>query len=147
MLSSRSHELRNRTAPVRHDDRFPMQTINDDLSATEFAAVARVLAQAAVALDLVAPGFRTPPRIVGVDRTLRRFAPTLGGPTVSHSTSGARPGGVVSVVIKGRPLAAVVADMIEGVVVLNQLSPAESAHVRAALWRALDAMSTARDVA
>ncbi|NDD17807.1 MAG: hypothetical protein EB104_02750, partial [Acidimicrobiia bacterium] len=63
---------------MRHDDRFPMQTINDDLSATEFAAVARVLAQAAVALDLVAPGFRTPPRIVGVDRTLRRFAPTLG---------------------------------------------------------------------
>ena len=147
MPSSRSLELRNRTAPVRHDVRFPMQPINNDLSATEFAAVARVLAQAAVALNLVAPGFRTPPRIVGIDRTLRRFAPTLGEPTVSHSSSGARPGGVVSVVIKGRPLAAVVADMIEGVVVLNELAPSESAHARAALWRALDATHTARDVA
>ena len=109
-----------------------MQTPQYDLTATEFAAVARVLTQAATALGFVAPSFRTPPRIVGVDRTLRRFAPT---------------GGVVSVVIKGRPLAAVLADMIEGVVVLNELAPSASAHARAALWRALDATSTARDVA
>ncbi|NBO80246.1 MAG: hypothetical protein EBV42_03185 [Actinobacteria bacterium] len=147
MSSLRSLASRNRTAPLRHDDRFPMQTTHNDLNATEFATVARVLAQAAVALDLVAPGFRTPPRIVGVDRTLRRFMAPHADSAAPHSAFAPRDGGVVSVVIKGRPLAAVVADMIEGVVVLNQLSPAASAHARAVLWRALDAARTARDVA
>jgi hypothetical protein len=45
--------------------------------------------------------------------------------------------GVVAVNIKDRPLAAVVADMIEGVVTLNRLNAVESAHVRAALWLSL----------
>ncbi|MFM7306632.1 MAG: hypothetical protein ACKO2Q_01430, partial [Actinomycetota bacterium] len=58
-------------------------------------------------------------------RTIRRFA-------------GDERAGVVSVAVKSRPLAAVIADMIEGIIVLNCLSAAESALVRAALWRSLD---------
>lgn len=102
-----------------------MQTTSANLSAVEFAAVARRLGDESRRLGLAAPGFRCPPRVVGVDRTLRRFA-------------GDEIAGVVSVAVRDRPLAAVVADMIEGVVVLNRLGPAESARVRSALWKALE---------
>ncbi len=86
-----------------------------------FAATARALAHEARRLGLVAPSFRTPPRVAGVDRTLR----------------GARSGSpVVSVRLQSRPFAAVVADLVEGVVVTNGLAPAEAARARAALWDA-----------
>lgn len=107
-----------------------MDTQSSTLNAAEFTAIARILADQSRRLGIVSPGFRCPPRIVGVDRTLRRFA-------------GDEVAGVVSVAVKGRPLAAVIADMIEGVVVLNGLAAAESAHIRAALWRSLQ--STTRD--
>ena len=109
------------------------------LNSAEFAAVARALSDQSRRLDLVVPGFRSPPRIVGVDRTIRRFASRESG-------------GLISVAVRGRPLAAIVADMIEGVIVLNALAAADAARVRAALWRALDHSSpdsthdrTARD--
>ena len=102
------------------------------LNSAEFAAVARALSDQSRRLGLVVPGFRSPPRVVGVDRTIRRFAP--------HAS-----GGLISVAVRGRPLAAIVADMIEGVVVLNSLSVADAARVRAALWQALD--RTTRDAA
>jgi hypothetical protein len=104
------------------------------LNSGEFAAVARALSDQARRLDLVVPGFRSPPRIVGVDRTIRRFA--------EHES-----GGLISVAVRDRPLAAIVADMIEGVIVLNLLAAADAARVRAALWRALDHSTTdsARD--
>jgi hypothetical protein len=86
-----------------------------------FTAAARVLAHAAHEQGLVAPGFRSPPRIFGVDRSIRR-APD-------------GPGGVVSVRLADRPFTAAVADMIEGVVVLNRLAPPEADRVRRALWR------------
>ena len=95
------------------------------VNTAEFASVARNIAAESRRLGLSVPGFRCPPRIVGVDRTLRRF--------VGEETSG-----IVAVAVKGRPLAAVVADMIEGVVILNRLVAADAARVRAALWQALD---------
>jgi hypothetical protein len=71
-----------------------------------FAAVARRLADAARATGLRAPAFRSPPRIPGAARSLRRY-----------------PGGaVVSVRLHRRPLDAVIADMVEGVIVANRLS-------------------------
>jgi len=102
-----------------------MQTQSPSLNTAEFAAIARALATASRRLGLVAPGFRCPPRIVGVDRTLRRF-------------SGDSPGGIVAVALKDRPLAAVVADMIEGVVVLNRLAAADATRARSALWLTLE---------
>jgi hypothetical protein len=105
-----------------------MHTSTTALNTAEFAGVARLLAGEARRLGLVAPGFRCPPRIVGVDRTIRRF-------------SGEERAGVVSVAVKSRPLAAVIADMIEGVIVLNSLPAVESTLVRAALWRSLDQSS------
>lgn len=69
-----------------------------------FAAAARAIADEARRAGLVVPGFRTPPRLHGVDRSLRR-----------------RPGGAPAVAVRvlGRPLETVVADMVEGVLVAN----------------------------
>jgi hypothetical protein len=95
------------------------------LSTVEFAALARAIASTTRHLGLAAPGFRCPTRIIGVDRTMRRFM-------------GDEVAGIVAVNIKDRPLAAVVADMIEGVVMLNRLSPTHAAQVRGALWNSLE---------
>lgn len=84
-----------------------------------FAAAARVLCDGCRDLDLVVPGFRSPPRASGVHRSVRRYA--SGGSTVS-------------VLVRGRPWGAVLADMIEGVVVTNQLAGRRADEVRTALW-------------
>lgn len=90
---------------------------------TKFTAAARVLAQRAAELDLVVPGFRSPPRIVGVNRSIRRARD-------GH-------GGVVAVRIVDRPFTAAVGDMIEGVLYINRLEPAEADRVRTQLWRTM----------
>jgi hypothetical protein len=92
-------------------------------STADFAAAARTLAREARRLGLEAPSYRCPPRLVGVDRTIRR-----------RGRSGSA---VVSVVVRGRPWPAVVADMIEGVVVANALVPPVADRVRTELWEAL----------
>jgi hypothetical protein len=93
-----------------------------EANALRFAAAARALGAAARARGLVVPGFRSPPRIAGAERTMRRW-----------------PGGRVSVAValRERPFAAVVADMVEGVVVANGLTGTEATRVRTALWAAV----------
>ena len=84
----------------------------------QFAAAARVIAAAARRLGHDAPAFRSPPRALGAHRTIRR-SPV---------------GVVVAVVVRGRPFAAVLADMIEGVVLTNALASPQSDLVRSELW-------------
>jgi hypothetical protein len=84
----------------------------------QFAAAARALAAAARRFGLAAPTFRTPPRLVGLDRTVRRHVK----------------GGVVSVRVRGRPWPAVVADMVDGVVAVNGLDARRASRARADLW-------------
>lgn len=93
-----------------------------EATSLRFAAVARSLGAAARARRLVAPGFRSPPRLTGAERTVRRL-----------------PGGGVSIAVRlrGRPFGAVVADMVEGVVVANGLAGVEATRVRTALWDAV----------
>jgi len=93
-----------------------------EATSLKFANAARSLGQAARLRDLVVPGFRSPPGIQGVYRTLRR---RRGVPSVA-------------VQLKGRPWSAVVADMIEGVVAANSLSGAKADRARAALWLAIE---------
>ena len=90
-------------------------------NAIEFAQAARTLTTEAQRRGLIGPSYRCPPRIVGVDRSLRR-----------HAT-----GATVAVKLRGRPWAAVLADMIEGVVVANNLAPTDAVRLRAELWGAL----------
>ena len=91
----------------------------------DFASAARTLTRAARRRGLVAPSYRCPPRIVGLDRSIRR-----------------RPeaGVVVAVRVAGRPLAAMLADMIEGVVVANSLRPPHADRLRSELWTAVEAV-------
>ncbi len=97
----------------------------------EFAAAARTLTREARRRGLVGPSFRCPPRLVGVDRSIRR-----------------RPdGAVVSIRLKDRPRSAVIADMIEGVVVANGLRPPAADRLRTDLWSAMESAATTRSAA
>lgn len=93
--------------------------------AASFAVTARLLGDEARRLDLVVPAFRSPPRVVGVDRTVRRRG--------DHVT--------VAVRSRDRPWPSVVADLIEGVVVANRLPAVPAGRVRDELWTAVTAAS------
>jgi hypothetical protein len=91
-------------------------------SAVRFASAAKILARETRRLGLRSPGFRCPPKLDGVDRSLRRH-----------------PGGssTVAVRLRGRPWVAALADMVEGVIAANRLSGPSADRVRAALWEAV----------
>ncbi|MBI4884023.1 MAG: hypothetical protein HY826_08210 [Actinobacteria bacterium] len=92
-------------------------------SALDFANAARILGREARRRGLIPPSYRCPPRIVGVQRSLRRH----------------KGGAVVAVQLKARPWLAVLSDMIEGVVVVNKLSPPHADRLRSELWQAIGA--------
>ena len=92
------------------------------MTSLAFASAARSLGRAARLRDLVVPDFASPPRRPDLDRSIRRRA--------------GRP--LVSVRLRGRPRGAVLADMIEGIVVANHLSGSRADVARAALWLAVD---------
>ncbi len=91
-------------------------------ASVRFATAVQALAAEARRQGLVMPGFRSPPRPPGVQRTIRR-----------------RPDGqaVVAVRLRGRPFAAVAADMVEGVVVANRLVDRRATVARTALLAAV----------
>jgi hypothetical protein len=93
-----------------------------EATSLRFAHAARTLATVARREGLEVPAFRSPPGIDGVQRTVRRR----------------RGGTTVAVRLRRRPWAAVVADMVEGIVVTNRLAGADADATRAALWAALD---------
>ena len=88
------------------------------------AVAARVLASQAHRHGLKPPGFRSPPRVIGVDRSLRRI----------------NGGVVVSVLLRGRPFVAVLSDMVEGVVVANRLIGREAEIARTVLWASVESL-------
>ena len=94
----------------------------DPTNTLDFASAARTLAREARRRGLVGPSYRCPPRLVGVDRSIRRRAD----------------GAVVAVRLRGRPRSAVLADMIEGVVVTNGLCSPEADRIRTDLWLIMD---------
>jgi len=103
----------------------------ESATTVEFAATARILTRHARLRGLIGPSFRCPPKLVGIDRSIRR-----------------RPdGAVVSIRLTGRPRAAAVADMIEGVVVANGLCPPAADRLRAELWGVVTADSNAANAA
>jgi hypothetical protein len=76
------------------------------LTAARFSALARVLADEARRRGLRPPGFRSPPRLPGARRTIRRSGDAA----------------VVAVRRADRSADAVVADMVEGVLVANRVT-------------------------
>jgi len=95
-----------------------MSNPNASATSVDFASAARTLTREARRRGLIGPSFRCPPRLVGVDRTIRRRGD----------------GAIVSVRLRGRVWAAVLADMIEGVVVANHLASPQSDCLRSELW-------------
>lgn len=93
-----------------------------ETTSLRFADAARSLGEAARQLGLDVPLFRSPPRTSGVTRAICRRSD--GGTTVS-------------VALRGRPWPAVVADLIEGVLVANRLEGPPAARARDALWSAV----------
>lgn len=93
-----------------------------EATSLRFAASARVLSDTARAAGLVVPAYRSPPRVVGRSRTIRR-----------------RPDGsaTVAVALRDRPWPAVLADMIEGIVTANSRTAADADRDRDRLWAAL----------
>ncbi len=88
-----------------------------------FAGAARELSRASRLCGLTAPAFTSPPRLAGYSRTIRR-----------------RPNGVtVSIALRDRPWAAVLADMIDGIIVANGVVGLEADRARTALWLSVDA--------
>jgi hypothetical protein len=83
--------------------------------------MARFLAAESRQQGLTVPAFRSPPRVSGASRTIRRL----------------RDGAVVSVQIRGRTAEQVAADMIDGIMITNRLAPAAEAQVREMLLAAV----------
>lgn len=90
-------------------------------SSLRFATAVQALATATRSLGLTMPGFRSPPRLAGVQRSIKRWPS----------------GATVAVVVRGRPWAAVQADLVDGVVTANGLEGAAADHARAVLWLAI----------
>ena len=97
----------------------------DSASSLRFAEAARRLAVECRARGLIAPSVRSPPALSGADRTVRRRADG---------------GVVVAVRVRGRAMAAVLGDLVEGVVVANRpkLGSEESDALRRHLLVALE---------
>ena len=101
-------------------------TVNDrtvtELPALRFADAARRLGAAAHEAGLSVPAFRSPPRVPGAARTIRRYPA----------------GAVVSVRLRERPFVEVVADMVDGVLAANRVPPADAPRLRTRLTAALE---------
>ena len=93
-----------------------------EATSLRFAAAARVLSDTARSSGHLAPAYRSPPRVVGRSRSIRR-----------------RPDGsaTVAVVLRDRPWPAVLADMVEGIVTTNSLGGPDADRERDRLWAAL----------
>ncbi|MFM8528934.1 MAG: hypothetical protein ACKOD2_04505 [Ilumatobacteraceae bacterium] len=120
------------TTPGTSSNRLRSAAVRVPVATTvQFAEAARRLAQEVRSRGLVAPGFRCPPRLLGVDRSIRRW----------------EGGAMVAVRLAGRPWVAVASDMIEGVVAANRLASPHSDRLRADLWELLGFVDDAVRVA
>lgn len=93
-----------------------------EATSLRFAAAARALGRGARRAELTVPGFRSPPRLAGVDRSLRRRGDAA----------------TVSIRLRGRPWMAVVSDMVEGIIATNRLEGPLADQARSQLWSSLE---------
>jgi hypothetical protein len=93
-----------------------------EATSIRFAQAARAMRAVVLSRGLDMPSFRSPPRLQGVQRSLTRRA---------------RGASTVAVRLRQRPWPAVLADMIEGVVVVNSLRGSAADELRHALWSAV----------
>jgi hypothetical protein len=92
-----------------------------DAGVVRFSLLARQIGDEARRLGLTVPGFRSPPRLPGADRTIRRT----------------RAGTTVAVRRQGRAPSAIATDLIEGILAANDLAPAQRSAARTHLHRSV----------
>lgn len=92
------------------------------VTTVQFADAARAIGAACRMHRLVAPAFRSPPKTPGRDRALARHGDDV----------------VLAIRLTGRPFVAVLADMVDGVVVANGVTGPEAEAVRRVMWDALE---------
>ena len=122
MVRGWPERLSQARAKIVDMERRMNESLETGPGAIQFAETARSIGRAARLRGLEVPTFRSPPGLVGVQRTIRRRGASA----------------TVSVVVRGRPWAAVVADMGEGVGAANRRDSRRADTVRAALWMAVD---------
>ncbi len=93
------------------------------MTSLEFAEAARQMGSVIRRAGHVVPTFRSPPKVPGRSRSILR--------RLDGSAS-------VAVALRGRAIASIVSDMIEGVVVANQLHGQEAAWLRDQLWASVE---------
>ena len=93
-----------------------------ELTSVRFAAMARRLSDTARDRGLIVPAFRSPPKVAGLRRSIRR---------------GRDGSATVSVALRNRPAMAVAGDMIDGIVAAAGLSGVEAGAARDELWQAV----------
>lgn len=98
-----------------------------EATSIRFAQAARAMRTVVLSRGHEMPLFRSPPRLQGVQRSLTRRAA----------------GSTVAVRLRQRPWPAVLADMIEGVIVVNALQGRAADELRHALWSTLEPDSVA----
>lgn len=91
-------------------------------SSLRFAHAVRTLSESTRLQGLEVPIFRSPPARGDAVRTVRRT----------------RRGATVAVRVGDRPWTAVLADLVDGIVVVNDLEGAAAIRCRTALWTALE---------
>lgn len=104
----------NESVTPRRDTVFVVES-----QSIQFGEIARDVANRARSLGLSAPVFKSPPRIVGMSRTVRLRADGQA---------------IVAVAFRNRPKPAVIADLIEGVIVSNDLDAIKACRLRDDLW-------------
>ncbi len=123
-----------------------------------FQHLAEKIQRGAESLGLTVPQFKTPPSLVGVARTISRHRQSQKSlPKNSHlpdnpnnspspSSEPNRPPNAkphfeftVAVAVKGRLTSAIMADMIEGVCVVNDLTGAKAQDAKTCLWKSATA--------
>ena len=102
--------------------------VSMEATSIRFSHAARAMRLVVQQRGLDMPLFRSPPRLQGVQRSLTRRA--IGASTVA-------------VQLRQRPWPAVLADMIEGIIVVNALHGGAADELRHALWAALESDSVA----
>lgn len=95
------------------------------MGSLEFAEAARQMGEVLRDQGQVVPTFRSPPRRAGLTRSIKRRAD--GSVTVA-------------VALRGRTMAAIAADMIDGVIVSNDLQGSPASGLRDQLWSCIDGL-------
>ncbi len=123
----------NMTTSTIHKTNIPEGLARVDQA---FQHLAEKIQRGTESLGLTVPQFKTPPSLVGVARTISKYRQSLPSHLPSNKPHFEF---TVAVAVKGRLASAIMADMIEGVCVVNNLTGAKAQDAKTSLWKSATA--------